>query len=228
VTGEPVDFRTDVYQASARLFARLAGPAPFEASSTRDVMKLIAKGRCKDLQALVPELPAELVVVVKDGMAVKPRDRIQSAEELAERLRPFVSAVHFGSLVPQDRLGSGQPIPLIIGASGELRQRSSNADVLPSVIPVDMPRVARVRVTDSLLMSPRIPRAPSTPKLKIGQDFMPMPGDPDYQSMQDARREQTHVPPARSHFQRNVLPALVATGVGFGVGVALAWSAGLL
>ena len=228
VTGEPVDFRTDVYQACAMLFAMLAGTAPFEASTTRDVMKLVAKGRCKDLQALVPELPSELVMVVKDGMAVKPKDRIQSAEELAERLRPFVSAAHFVSLVPQDHLGSGQPIPLIISAFGEAQQRGSPSDVQPSVIPVDMPRVARVRVTDSLLMSPRIPRAPSTPKLKIGQDFMPMPGDPDYQSMQDARRVLTHVPLGRSHFQRNVLPALVATGIGFGVGVVLAWSAGLL
>jgi serine/threonine protein kinase len=227
VTGEPVDFRTDVYQACAMLFAMLAGTDPFEASTARDLRKQVAKGRCKDLQALVPELPAELVTVVKDGMAVKPKDRIQSAEELAERLRPFVSAAHFVSLVPQSRLGSSQPIPLIISPNGEAQQPSSRP-AQPSVIPVDMPRVARVRVTDSLLMSPRIPRAPSTPKLKIGQDFMPMPGDPDYQSMQDARRVQTHVPQGRSHFQRDVLPALVATGIGFGVGVALAWSAGLL
>jgi serine/threonine protein kinase len=227
VTGEPVDFRTDVYQACAMLFAMLAGTDPFEAGSPRDVMKLVAKGRCKDLQALVPELPAELVAVVKDGMAVKPKDRIRSAEELAERLRPFVSAAHFVSLVPQNRHGSS-PIPLIINPNGEPQQLSSRPDAQPSVIPVDMPRVARVRITDSLLMSPRIPRAPSTPKLQMGQDFMPMPGDPDYQSMQDARRVQTHVPRGRSHFQRDVLPALVATGIGFGVGVVLAWSAGLL
>jgi serine/threonine protein kinase len=229
VTGEAVDFRTDVYQACAMLFAMLAGTDPFEADTTRDVMKLVAKGRCKDLHALVPELPAELVTVVKDGMAVKPKDRIQSTEELAERLRPFVSAAHFVSLVPQDRRGSGQPIPLIIGPIGEVSRPSSRPGAPPSVIPVDMPRVTRVRVTDSLLMSPRIPRAPSTPKLKIGQDFMPMPGDPGYESMQEARRVPTHVPRrGRSHFQRNVLPALVATGIGFSVGVVLAWLAGLL
>jgi hypothetical protein len=89
-----------------------------------------------------------------------------------------------------------------------------------------MPRVARM--TDSLLVSPRIPRAPSTPKLQLGQDFMPMPGDPDYQAMQDARRSQTHMPRRRSTFRRDVMPALVATGIGFGLGVVLAWSAGLL
>lgn len=229
VTGEPVDFRTDVYQACAMLFAMLGGTDPYEAYTTRDVMKLIARGRSKDLQALAPELPAELVAVVKDGMAVKRKQRIQSAEELAERLRPFVASAHFVSLVPSGRLASGQPIPLIVGAgagadagkvSGLPREASA------SVIPVHMPKATRV--TDSLLVSPRIPRAPSTPKLRLGQDFMPMPGDPGYRQLTDARSSRTHAPRRRSSFRRDVMPALLATGVGFGLGVALAWSAGLL
>ncbi len=229
VTGEPVDFRSDVYQACAMLFAMLAGTDPFEATSPRDVMKQVAKGRCKDLQALVPELPTELVAVVKEGMALRSKDRIQSAEELAERLRPFVSGTaQFVSLVPQSSIGSSQPIPLILGTGTNIGQATSppRMHVQNSVIPVDMPRVARVR--DSLLVSPRIPRAPSTPKLKMGQDFMPMPGDPDYDQLVEARRTQTHVPRRRSPFRRDVMPALVATGIGFALGVVMAWSAGLL
>jgi serine/threonine protein kinase len=223
VTGGQVDFRTDVYQACAMLFAMLAGTDPYEAYTTRDVMKLVAKGRCKDLQALVPDLPAELCEVIKDGMAVKPKDRIQSAEELAERLRPFVAPAHFVSLVPQRSANSGQPIPLIVAPTIDLKPIS---EPQPSVIPIDMPRAPRV--TDSLLVSPRIPRAPSTPKLRMGQDFMPMPGDPDYQDMLDSRSSQTRMPRRRSNFRRDVMPALVATGIGFGLGVVLAWSAGLL
>ncbi len=229
VTGEPVDYRTDVYQACAMLFAMLAGSDPFEASTTRDVMRLVAKGRSKDLQALIPELPPELVQVVKDGMAVKRADRIQSAEELAERLRPFVSPAHFVSLVPQDRAVSSQPIPLIVAPT--LSVQAGNApvpagSVKGSVIPVHMPRVARV--TDSLLLMPRIPRAGGTPKLRLGQDFMPMPGDPGYQEMAEARRAATRVPRRRSNFRRDVMPALVATSLGFGLGFVLAWSAGLV
>jgi eukaryotic-like serine/threonine-protein kinase len=230
VAGDPVDYRTDVYQACAMLFAMLAGTDPFEASATRDVMRSVAKGRTKDLKALIPELPAELVSVVQDGMAVKRSDRIQSAEELAERLRPFVSPAHFVSLVPQDSAVSSRPIPLIVaptpsidaGNAGPPTRRS----VKGSVIPVHMPRVARM--TDSLLIMPRIPRAGGTPKLRLGQDFMPMPGDPDYQELVEARRSQTHVPKRRSNFRKDVMPALVATGIGFGLGVVLAWSAGLL
>jgi serine/threonine-protein kinase len=226
VNGQPVDYRTDVYQACAMLFAMLGGTDPFEANTTRDVMKLVTKGRCKDLQALVPELPAELVAVVKDGMAVKPKQRIQSAEELAERLRPFVGPSQLVSLVPRGA-SSGQPIPLIVSPTPDLSRGSAlPAQAEPSAIPVDMPRVARVR--HSLLVSPQIPRAPSAPKMRMGQDFMPLPGAPEYQDMVEARRSQTHVPRRRSNFRRDVMPALVATGIGFGLGVILAWSAGLL
>ncbi len=229
VTGDAVDFRTDVYQACAMLFAMLAGTDPFEAYTTRDVMKLVAKGRTKDLQALVPELPAELIAVIKDGMAIKPKARIQSAEELAERLRPFVSPAHFVSLVPATRTGSGRPIPVIVaaGANAEAGKPSSRpGQALGSVIPVHMPRVTRM--TDSLLVSPRIPRAPSTPKMQMGHDFMPMPGDPEYDSMLEARRSQTHMPRRRPNFRRDVMPALVATGIGFALGIVLAWSGGLI
>jgi serine/threonine-protein kinase len=222
VVGDAVDFRTDVYQACAMLFAMLGGVDPFEAYTTRDLMKLIVKGKTKDLKQLAPDLPDGLIEVVKDGMAIKRKARIQSAEELAERLRPFVSSpAHLVSLVPSTRTPSGQPLPVIVSP-----KTSSAKPVVASVIPVQMPQA---RVTDSLLVSPRIPRAPSTPKLRLGQDFMPMPGDPEYQQLVDARRSSTWMPrKRRGRFGRDALPALIATGIGFGFGVALAWSVGLL
>jgi serine/threonine-protein kinase len=227
VTGDPVDFRTDVYQSCAMLFAMLAGQDPFDAYTTRDVMKLIAKGKSKDLQALVPELPTELTQVVKDGMRVKRKERIQSAEELAERLRPFVASGHLVSLVPVHRTGSGRPLPVIVQPPAAVaREPTGVPESSGSVIPVHMPNAPRV--TDSLLVSPRIPRAPSTPKLRKGEDFMPMQSAPDYQEPEPAGRTQTQVTKRRASFKRDVMPAMIATGVGFGLGVVMAWSAGLL
>jgi serine/threonine protein kinase len=229
VAGEPVDFRTDLYQASAMLFAMLSGTDPFEAGPTRELMRRVAKGRTKDLRALVPDLPDELVAVVNDGMKVKRAERIQSTEEFAERLRPFANAGQLVSFAPARPQLNTQPLPLIVGANDTTElQRGSSAPGAGkrSVIPVDMPRVARM--TDSLLLMPRIPRAASTPKLRAGHDFMPLPNDPDYGDLSEARRSQTLAPRRRSKFRRDVLPALVATGIGFGFGVVLAWSAGLL
>jgi len=227
VVGEPADFRTDVYQATAVLFAMLCGSDPFPGASSTEVLERIRRGEPQDPTALVPELPAELQALLKEGMAVSPRERVQSAEELAERVRSFVSPSNLLSLTPQSGRASAKPVALIVSptpgasASSAIPSRSG-----PSVIPVDMPRVARVN--HSLLVSPRIPRAPSAPKLRMGQDFLPMPGDPEYQEITESHRLPTHVPARRSNFKRDVMPALVATGIGFGLGVVLAWSAGLL
>jgi serine/threonine-protein kinase len=226
VSGGPVDYRTDVFHASAMLFALLAGTEPFDGASASEVRKNVAAGRSKDLRALVPELPAGLLNVVRDGMALRPQDRIASAEELAERLRPFCAADV--SLAPRRGRGLGDDAvrPLIVAPTPDMSKASTLPLAQSSVIPVDMPRVARV--AHSLLVSPRIPRPPSAPRLRLGQDFMPLPGDPEYKSLLELRRSPTSVPERRSSFRGNVVPALTAIGVGFGVGIVLAWSAGLL
>jgi len=216
VSGGSVDYRTDVFQASAMLFALLAGTEPFEGASASGVRKNVAAGRSKDLRALVPELPAGLLNVIRDGMALRPQDRIASAEELAERLRPFCAADV--SFAPQRGRGLGDPVPpLIVAPTPDMSKASTLPFAQSSVIPVDMPRVARV--TDSLLVSPRIPRPPSAPRLRLGQDFMPLPGDPEYKSLLESRRSPTSMPERRWSFRANVVPALTAIGVGFGVGI---------
>lgn len=223
VHGEHADFRTDIYQAGAVLFAMLLGSDPFEAASTRDVLELIVAGAHKDLQAHVPELPGELVAVIEEAMELEPKQRIQSAEELAERVRAFVVPSHLLSLAPA---GGTSPKPMLIVAPTPSGSGSAVPTRSASVIPVDMPRVARVN--PSLLVSPRIPRAPTAPKLHVGRDFLPMPGDPVYQELAETHRAPTHVPHRPSRFRRDVMPALFATAIGFGLGVVLAWSAGLL
>ncbi len=227
VGGEPADFRSDVYQAGAVLFALLCGSDPFEGASSRDVLELIAKGKPKDLRALVPELSPQLVQVIEDAMALEPKERIQSAEELAERVRSFVAPSHLLAVSSPSVRASAKPFALIVSPTPVAVARSSApAREGTSVIPVDMPRVARVN--HSLLVSPRIPRAPTAPKLLMGQDFLPMPGDPEYQEITESHRSPTHAPRRGSSFRRDMLPALVATAIGFGLGVVLAWSAGLL
>ena len=57
---------------------------------------------------------------------------------------------------------------------------------------------------------------------------MPLPNDPQYRELVPARGSAPHASGGGSSFRRDVMPALLATGFGFGMGVILAWSAGLL
>jgi hypothetical protein len=93
------------------------------------------------------------------------------------------------------------------------------------VIPIRIPSYAR-GVTDSLLVAPRFPRSANSPRLEAGKDFMPSQDEPGWAEA-EARRISTQAPQAR-HTSRNIWPALIATSIGFGLGVAIAWLTGAI
>jgi hypothetical protein len=81
-------------------------------------------------------------------------------------------------------------------------------------------------LTDAQLEAPRIPRAPSTPDLVPGRDYSPLPGDPQWVEPRPLRQAS----PRRGTFAlgREAFSALVATGIGFGLGVVVAWALGVI
>jgi serine/threonine-protein kinase len=250
--GNDVDARSDVYSAAAMLYTMLAGRDPFEGETALEVVSRAVSGQFVPLARANPSVPKLLAAVVESGLKADPRLRLQSAEEFAEHLRPFAgqNALSF-SLGPARRLLS-DPIPLVAGnrdrdlallgtlapvralhavridesstpAPGSAGQRSpTSAPRESSVIPIQ-PNFARV--SESLLVAPRIPRSASTPRLEAGTDFMPLQGDPDYDDSLTARRSATVAPIRR--IGSNAWPALIATGIGFGLGVVIAWASGM-
>jgi hypothetical protein len=80
-------------------------------------------------------------------------------------------------------------------------------------------------LSDAELEAPRIPRAPSTPDLVPGRDFHPLPSDGSW-----PREPEPSERARRGAFAlgRGAFPALLATGVGFGLGVAVAWAIGVI
>jgi serine/threonine protein kinase len=232
--GEAVDARSDIYSAAAMLYAMLAGRDPFDGQTAGAVLQKVTAGDFEPLGQVNPQqVPKLLAAIVERGLALDPRRRIESAEEFAELLHPFVGAAAQAlSLGPQRRMFS-DPIPLI-AAPREVRiqeaaeSQGTVASQRPresSVIPIRVASYAR-GVTDSLLVAPRFPRSPSTPRLELGKDFMPSPGEGGWEDAQ-ARRQSTQVPVRRSGV-RNAWPALIATGIGFGIGVVIAWLSGAL
>ena len=234
--GEAVDARSDLYSAAAMLYAMLAGRDPFDGKTAGAVLKQVATGNFVPLCEANPQVPKLLAAIVEKGMAVEPRRRLESAEEFAELLHPFAGAAAQAlSLGPQRRLFS-DPIPLI-AAPREVTIQETVSPVQPggrdsserppresSVIPI---RLAYARgVTDSLLVAPRFPRSASTPRMEAGKDFMPLPGAAGWEEI-ESRRAPTELPSLR-RTGRNAWPALIATGIGFAIGVIIAWLSGLL
>ncbi|HEY5377671.1 MAG TPA: serine/threonine-protein kinase [Polyangiaceae bacterium] len=226
--GDSVDARSDIYSASAMLYAMLSGRDPFDGKTAGAVLQKVVSGDFEPLCQVNPQVPKLLATIVERGMALDPRQRIDSAEEFAELLQPFIGAAAQAlSLGPQRRMFS-DPIPLIAAPREVVIQESVASERPPresSVVPIRVASYDR-GVTDSLLVAPRFPRSASTPRMEVGKDFMPMPGESGWDELQE-RRTSTRAP-RTSSAGRNAWPALIATGIGFGIGVIIAWLSGAL
>jgi hypothetical protein len=167
-------------------------------------------------------VPPKLASIIEAGMARRRRDRIGSAEELAEQISQFVD--------PSVASGPSLPAPahsVRAGQAALLRAAQKTTLVPNSEMPES--RVVRVDlaprlVTDSLLMDPRLPKPPARPNLEVGRDFMPLPGDPEHQKNLALRNLRTEIPKRGG----GIGPAILAMLAGFGVGVLMAWAAGLI
>lgn len=87
--GEPVDARSDVYALGAMLYHALTGRPPYQASTPIAVLAALLDGPPPDIQAIEPQVPAELATIVRTAMARDPAQRYTSAQEMARELRRF-------------------------------------------------------------------------------------------------------------------------------------------
>ncbi|HET9955037.1 MAG TPA: serine/threonine-protein kinase [Polyangiaceae bacterium] len=196
--------RSDVYAASAILFFMATGRAP-----------------TSPIDPLMTPLPDSIRECVSQGMGSDPLVTPSSAADLMQQLRQRFSN-------SADALSQSGRQPLLReGYNSVLQTRT--LDVLGAAAS-GAPRPALLRaaasdrlVSDSLLLSPRVPKPPGSPKLELGLDFMPSPGDPVLQAELEKRHLPTEVPVKSRWFG-----ALSATALGFTVGVALARLLGLI
>ncbi|HET7541928.1 MAG TPA: serine/threonine-protein kinase [Polyangiaceae bacterium] len=222
--GDTVDARSDLYSASALLYAMLTGRDPFQGHTQGAVLKRVIAGNFAPLSQVNARVPKLLATIVERGMALSPRRRIASAEEYMELLHPFLATEsNLLSLGPQ-RGKPSRALPFI-AQQREVKRETLTPARGAAVIPLRVAAYER-GVSDSLLLAPRIPRSANAPRLEAGKDFTPHPGGAGWEEVPE-RRLATLAPPegrASSH----VWPALVATAVGFGLGVAIAWLSGAI
>ncbi|HUR81632.1 MAG TPA: protein kinase [Thermoanaerobaculia bacterium] len=83
----PLDHRTDIFSLGSVMYEMLTGKSPFERDSAIETMHTVMSAEVPSLTTVVPELPASLEAIVRHCMEKDPRERFQSARDLAFQLR---------------------------------------------------------------------------------------------------------------------------------------------
>jgi eukaryotic-like serine/threonine-protein kinase len=81
------DIRSDLYSLGATLYHMLTGRPPFDGLGTMDKLRHHQEVDPVPVEALRPDVPAELATVVRTLLAKRPRDRYQDPAEVASALR---------------------------------------------------------------------------------------------------------------------------------------------
>ncbi len=221
--GLDVDARADVYSAAAILFELLAGVAPIEGDTNELVLAKVIAGRRRSLAEVAPQVPAELAAIVDEALARDPAARPSSARELAQALGAFVDTGRAGSIAarPDPSLG---PIALVSERRPRIKPTMLDPDqpALVLRVPSYPARFVRLplrdpQLSDSLLRSPRIPAPPSTPRDVAAAQPVAAP-EPEPEPEPELPRRRAAL---------GARAVLLATAIGFSVGMAGAWLAGL-
>ncbi len=88
---DDIDERSDVYSLGAVLYEILTGSPPFSGKNTRDVLNQVVRSDITPILKAAPDAPPELAGICAKAMQRDPKDRYQSAMELADDVQRFVT-----------------------------------------------------------------------------------------------------------------------------------------
>lgn len=89
VDSRHVDARADIYSLGATLYVALTAHVPFPEKSNKAKLEAHRSKRPKNVCQLRPEIPAEIGAIIAKMMEKDPAKRFQSADELADAVRPY-------------------------------------------------------------------------------------------------------------------------------------------
>ena len=84
-----LDHRADVFSTGAMLYQMLTGHLPFKASNLQELLRKLLLEEPTNPREYRPDLPDELCDILQMALARDPNERIQTADDFIELLRPF-------------------------------------------------------------------------------------------------------------------------------------------
>lgn len=99
--GDVLDARTDLFSLGSVLYAMCTGRSPFRASGNMAVLKRVCEETPISIREINPQIPDWLVAIVDKLHAKDPKERFQSAAEVAELLSRHLAHVQHPSIFGQ-------------------------------------------------------------------------------------------------------------------------------
>jgi CheY-like chemotaxis protein len=84
--GGEVDERSDLFSTGAVMYECLTGLSPFDAESVTEIVAKLVDGPPVPIASVAPEVSPAFASLIEKLLAFDPKDRLQSARELVERL----------------------------------------------------------------------------------------------------------------------------------------------
>jgi serine/threonine protein kinase/tetratricopeptide (TPR) repeat protein len=190
--GEAVDARSDLFSLGVVLYEMLAGVNPFTAPTSFETLRRVQACECPPVELLRPDVPSELVTLLKTALSLQLEQRFSdagrmyeallmflysrggatggrrfSAHDLADFLAGFHSPDEATPTVILDAEGSPSQERTPVEVPGQRRETPSITKVEVGVPVVDVGRAAelgeRREVTALAIELPRMPQTSSSP-----------------------------------------------------------------
>ena len=113
LAGEAASQRSDLYSVGVLLYEALSGRRPFERDTPLAMMLAVERGEAVPLRSHRPALSPDVVAVVERAMSVDPKDRFDSAVEMAAALEP---APDLDATVPIEVADAPDTVPINLGS----------------------------------------------------------------------------------------------------------------
>src|SRR5580692_8676254 len=88
--GDAVDARSDLFSLGTILYECVAGVNPFSSPTTFETLRRVQACEVPPIELLRPDVPAELVAILRTAMAKAPEDRYPDAGRMYEALLAFL------------------------------------------------------------------------------------------------------------------------------------------